>query len=388
MSREKNIFVIGMDEFNRQFLSNLSNIKEYKFHDLLTKQEIVDSPFFDIPLLFKKINQQLQNFTGSIDAIVSYWDFPSVLMLPILREQYGLTGPSFASVLKCEHKYLSRLEQAKIIPEHIPAFSVFHPEDEQALSKINLSFPFWIKPVTAHSSLFGFKVRSADEFKRYCTQIQQGIKKFSEPMDKLLKLTELPEEIANMNGGYFIAEEMISKGKQCTLEGYALNGDVVIYGIIDSIRGPNRSSLVRYEYPSQLPKSIQEKMKFIAEKVVRQIGLNQSPFNIEFFYDKSNDQIRFLEINARISKSHCALFEKVEGVPNSVVMVDVALGRHPTVPKNKGKYQHAAKFMPRVYHVDDDLYALKAPDPQTIQRIKQIFEGAEIELHVQTNRAV
>ena len=57
-------------------------------------------------------------FDGRIDAIVGYWDFPVSTLVPILGERYGIRSTSLESVVKCEHKYWSRLEQQKVIDRH------------------------------------------------------------------------------------------------------------------------------------------------------------------------------------------------------------------------------------------------------------------------------
>src|SRR5690606_20339855 len=68
--------------------------------------------------LFDAAVSQLDEFPGPIDAIVSYWDFPSSVLHVLLCEHYGLPGPSLESVVKCEHKYWSRLEQRESIDEY------------------------------------------------------------------------------------------------------------------------------------------------------------------------------------------------------------------------------------------------------------------------------
>lgn len=100
MSSKKNVFVIGLDDFNHQYLNTITNAQNYAFHPLLSFEEVVPGPEFDIPRLFQKAERSLNHFKGSIDAIVSYWDFPAVLMMPILRSKYKLTGRARASKSK------------------------------------------------------------------------------------------------------------------------------------------------------------------------------------------------------------------------------------------------------------------------------------------------
>lgn len=384
MHIKKNIFVVGLEDFNLHFLKTVKHAENYVFHSLLDYGEIAKAPRFDMPTLLRKAEEALREFPGTIDAIVGYWDFPTTLMMPILRRQFGLPGPSLESVLRCEHKYWSRLEQLKVARDHVPHFELVDPFDEQAPFKLQLPFPFWIKPVKAHSSKLGFKVRNRREFKQSLAKMRRGIWHFSDPFNEILKYADLPEEIAHVHGGYCIAEQIISAGLQCTLEGYVFEGDIVIYGIVDSIRGRNRSSFERYQYPASLPVGAQSRMKDVANKVIAQVGLDNSPFNMEFYYDAQRDTIYLLEINARISKSHCPLFEKVEGTSHQEVMIDVALGRRPEYPLKEGRFKIGAKFMLRRYGEHDDSVVAHAPSKEEISVIEQRFPGTEIQLQVHT----
>ncbi|NIR28776.1 MAG: ATP-grasp domain-containing protein, partial [Gammaproteobacteria bacterium] len=88
-------------------------------------------------------------------------------------------------------------------------------------------------------------------------------------------------------------------GRQCTLEGYVHEGEVVPYGIVDSIRYPQVLSFFYYLYPSKLPERVQERMGELTKTVMTHIGFDNSAFNIEFFWDEVQDQIWLLEINTR-----------------------------------------------------------------------------------------
>jgi hypothetical protein len=379
MYAKKNIFVVGLEEFNLHFLQTVRHAEHYEFHCLLSAEEIARDHSFDMPALLTKAEHILGTFGGSVDAIVGYWDFPTTLMLPILRKKLGLRGPTLESVLMCEHKYCSRLEQAKVVPDHVPRFALVDPFDAD-VSKPPLPFPFWIKPVKAHSSLLGFLVRNEDELEQSLAKIRAGIHRFAEPFNHILSHASLPAECAHVHGGYCIAEELISAGRQCTLEGYVFDGDVEVYGIVDSLRGPNGSSFERYQYPSTLPRRVRHRMIDIATVVMRQLGLDCSPFNMELYYDSASERIFLLEVNARISKSHCPLFEKVEGTSHQEVMIDVALGRVPEYPLGQGQFDIAAKFMLRRYGEYDDSIVVSAPTAEDARALEQRLPGTEIQL--------
>ncbi len=119
-----------------------------------------------------------------------------------------------------------------------------------------------------------------------------------------------------------------------------------------------------------------------AKRVIARAGLDDTPFNVEFFFDETRDRISLLEVNARISKSHSPLFDKVEGVPHKEVMLDVALGKRPDYPARRGQFRYAAKFMPRLYTSQDDWRVRGVPSPARLREIEARFPGSEIQLHV------
>ena len=382
VSQKKNIFVIGLEPFNLKLLRAVRHAEEYAFRPLLSYEEIALAKRFDMEALLDKARGILRDFPGTIDTIVGYWDFPTILMMPILRREFGLNGPSLESVLRCEHKYWARLEQAKVVPDEVPRFQLVDPFDPGVAERITLTFPFWMKPIKAHSSILGFRIGSPSDLQNALAETRRDIHRFAEPMNVIMSYADLPDEIRAADGSKCIAEETISDGRQCTLEGYAFDGDIEVYGIVDSIRGRNRSSLERYEYPSSLPMPVQTRMITSAQRVIAEAGLDNTPFNMEFFYHQSRDAISLLEINARISKSHSPLFDKVEGVPHKEVMLDVALGKRPDYPARRGDFRYAAKFMPRLYGNHDDAVVRNVPDTDRLHEIEAEFPGSEIQLHV------
>ena len=353
--RKRNIFVAGLDPFNLRLLQNVRHAERYVFHRLYEQREICYAPRFDMEALLDKGRAILRDFDGQIDAIVGYWDFPSIVMLPILRREFSLRGPS-----------LEMVDPFAANPGEAP-----------------LDYPFWLKPVTAHSSLLGFRVGDQADYARALTAIRAGIHRFAEPLEVLMGYADLPQRIGRAGAMQCIAEQIVSAGRQCTLEGYVFEGETEVYGIVDSIRGPNRSSLERYEYPSALPEPVKQRMRASAARVLAQIGLNDTPFNMEFFYHAGADSLSLLEINARISKSHSPLFEKVEGVPHKEVMIDVALGRKPDYPARRGAFRYAAKYMPRLYGHSDDEIVTHAPAQAELRALEARHPGTEIQLHVE-----
>ena len=201
------------------------------------------------------------------------------------------------------------------------------------------------------------------------------IGQISEPFNAVLSKADLPEEIAAIEGHYCMAEQVIG-GRQCTVEGYVYEGDVVTYGTVDSIRYPQVLSFFYYLYPSTLPDHIQEKMSEISRMIMSHIGYDNAGFNIEYYWDEVQNKIWLLEINTRIAQSHCDLFEVVDGVSHQQVTVDLGLGRKPDMPYREGDKAVAAEFFYRVFFRDATV--ARAPSRAELEVAAEQAEGTRI----------
>lgn len=323
--------------------------------------------------LVETAEQRIAADGGAVDAVVGWWDFPTTGLVPVLRNRLGFPGADLRSVAALEHKYWNRLDQRETVPELIPDFQVVDPFAAEA-DEIDFPFPFWLKPVKSHSSHLGFRVGNRDELGEALRLIREGIASFGVPFDQFLSLVNLPDEVAGVTGHHCLVEETISTGRQCTLEGYTFGDEVVVYGAVDSHRsGAHHSSFARYEYPSTIPDQVQARMVTATEKVIRRAGYEGSPFNIEFFWDGETDQIKLLEVNTRISKSHCPLFWMVDGASHQQVLVDLALGTRPSFPHRAGRHEVAAKFMIRAYA---DGIVEHVPRPEEVSRLQERYPDA------------
>jgi len=376
MTDKKQVFVVGLDDFNLEKLNRLPEAKECDFYPAVKYNEMRGIEQYDMKSLidtaFKRIDEH-----GKIDAIVSYYDFPGTDLVPIIGQRYKLTVPSLESVLKCEHKYWSRLEQNKVIPRSVPMFMAFDPFDDQAYQKIEMIPPFWIKPIKSFRSFLAYRINSEYEFNDYMQEVRDNIDYMSEPFNYIFKNYQLPEEFAYMKETC-IAESPIS-GHQCTVEGYVYDGEVVVYGIVDSVREEDRSSFARYEYPSSLPQEIQFRMADLTRRAITQIGLNNSAFNIEFFYNPTVNQIFLLEVNPRISQAHTDIFEKVHGISHHSIMLNLALGRRPKALEYKGKHRIASNFMLRIY---ESGRVKKVPSKEEVDKLREKYPDLTLKLHV------
>lgn len=380
MDAKRHVFIFGLDEFHRHELATIAGGEHIAFHPLLEHDEAIHPERFPVDAMLARSEAILDEFPARVDAVCTYWDFPTSTLVPLIRAHRGLPGAGLEAVLKLEHKFWARVEQQEVVPELIPPFAAIDPFAPDPTAGLNLDYPFWLKPVKAHSSYLGFRINNRNDFKRAIAAIRQGIEQFAKPFNEILARAELPEAVAQVDGYHCIAEGLISHGMQCTLEGYAHQGEVKVYGIVDSVRGgPHRSSFTRYQYPSVLPQIVQRRMMAAAKQVIDHAGYTEAPFNIEFFWDKKRDVITLLEANARCSKSHSALFYRVDGASNLQVMVRLGLGETPDFPHRQGDSRVAAKFMLRVYRPGQ---VTRVPSAVDIERLYARFPKARLRVLV------
>jgi biotin carboxylase len=376
----RDVFVLGCDEFNLDQLRAVRDARDCRFHPLSTYDEAMGAEPLGSERLLAQARARLDAHEGGVDAILGWWDFPVSTLLPILCREYGVPGPTLEATLRCENKYWSRLEQRRCVPEHAPRVQPFDPFQDDAFDRIELPLPFWIKPVKSVGSYLGFRIESRDDFEDAIAKIREGIGELGDRFDEVLRYAELPPEIEEVDGRHCVAESIISRGRQATLEGYVHRGEVHVYGVVGTIReGRHRSSFSRYQYPFELPRRVRRAMAEVAARFLRHVGFDGSPFNAEFFWNRDDDSVHLLEVNTRISKSHAPLFDMVDGESHHAVNLRCALGLEPRPPRRQGRFRVAAKFMPRRRR---DAVVTRVPTEDDVARVQRAFPGTLIELHV------
>ncbi|RPK54535.1 hypothetical protein EES43_28595 [Streptomyces sp. ADI96-02] len=373
-TRRHNVFIIGLDPANLSMLNAVPDADSYAFHPLLTIEELQEGEV-SVPDLLAEARRILDSFDGEIDAIVGYWDFPVSTLVPMLGEEYGTRTTSLESVVKCEHKYWSRLEQAKVV-DNCPRFGRVDLDSDDPRPPKDVDFPMWLKPALSYSSELAYGVADMDEFREAVKEIRAGIARVGRPFEHVLGLLDLPPEMRDVGGQVCLAEEAMT-GLQAAVEGYVHDGEVVVYGALDSINYPGSSSFLRHQYPSTLPDAVIRQMHDVSRRTMEQIGMDRATFSIEYFYDPKTQKISLLEINPRHSQSHAELFDYVDGAPNHHRMLSLALDKDPALPVAGGPYRLAAKWYYRWF---GEGRVHEVPGPDEIARIEKEIPGVRIDV--------
>jgi biotin carboxylase len=365
-----NVVVLGLDETNRELLGRVPDAERYAFHGLLSIEDLQHGAEIPVAEALAEAESRIAAFDGPIHAIVGFWDFPVSTLVPILCDRFGLRGASLESVLRCEHKYWSRLIQREAIKEY-PAFELVDLDEPRPPATVG--YPCWLKPVKSASSKLAFEVTNDDQFDAAMAELRDGVGWMGEPFQYLLDLVELPPAVAEAGGQAVLAERALS-GERAAVEGYVHNGRIVVHGVLDSIVYPGSSSFLRHQYPSQLPAELRDRLAEISRRLVARVGLDDVTFSIEFFCDPDTGEVNVLEVNPRHSQAHADLFEQVDGFPNHHYMLKVALGEDPG-PPGEGPYRISARFYLRRFR---DGVLLRGPTEDEIAAVERDLGGVRV----------
>jgi biotin carboxylase len=369
MSR-MNVVVLGLDQTNLDLLKRIPDADRYEFHPLMSIHDMQSQDGIPIGEILDTAEARIAAFDGDVHAIVGFWDFPVSTIVPVLCERFGLRGARLDAVLRCEHKYWSRLVQREVIDEY-PPFAVVDLDAPRLPAEVG--YPCWLKPVKSFSSKLAFEVTDEKEFADAVERLREGIGTVGEPFEYLLKQVDLPPEIAEAGGQAALAERALS-GDRAAVEGYVRDGEVVVYGVLDSLVYPGVASFLRHQYPSQQPDWLRERLADVSRRVIAGIGLDNTTFSIEYFCDPATGEVNLLEINPRHSQAHAELFEHVDGYPNHRYMVNVALGETPAAAGD-GPYAISARWYLRRF---TDGTLLRGPAEDEIAALERDIDGVRV----------
>lgn len=306
---------------------------------------------------------------GGVTSAVGY---PGMAVASIMAERLGLPGPKVERVLRCEHKYYSRLAQRELIPTATPSFRIVPPATFDG-DAFDLPFPLFLKPVKSCFSINARSISSLPELRRVAPEslLPEG---FLRPFNDLLRAHTDYE----FDGSHLLAETLL-EGVQVSLEGYARRGRIHLLGIIDSVMYPGTISFERFVYPSRLPAEVQARMARIAEAFIGGMGYDDALFNMELIYNPATGEIHVIEVNPKIASQFTDLFEKVDGLSSYAPLLQVALGEEPAVPRGRGEFKLAASCVLRTFA---DRRVARVPSAEELAQLARAFPDANVEINV------
>lgn len=310
----------------------------------------------------------------NIGAVFSSCDH-GVAIAAILSYKLGLTSVHPKPFLLTHHKYYQRLNLAKHVPEVVPGFTILDPTKP---ADRKMKFPFFMKPVKSVLSSHAYNIKNEADYAQ-ALQNPHPPKTFLTEFNKLVKMAAGPMEHDCCK---VLCEELVG-GEQFTVDGFVYGNDITIAGITDSIMYPGTMSFASFEYPSKLPEDVQQRVKEVSEKAILGLGITNTTFNIEYFYNRSTGDLKLIEVNPRFSGQFGDIFEKVDGTNTYDVAVSLACQMRPFFVHRQGKYSVAASFVMRIF---EDKLVNSVPSAKSVEKLQSIFPDAKVFVLVEPNK--
>lgn len=224
-------------------------------------------------------------------------------------EKLGLRGISQETAIASTDKeaMIAAFENAGVAH---PWYFVVESADDPALDKV--SFPCICKPTDNSGSRGVVLVKNKNE-------LAAAIAYSSE----------------NSRGGRVIVEEYMV-GPEVSVEVMVWNGKVNILQITDKLTtGAPHFVEMGHSQPSRLPAETQEKIRALAEKAVKAVGIENGPAHVEVMV--TEDGPKMVELGARMGgdciTSH--LVPLSTGIDMTKATIDISLGQTPDVSKKQ-----------------------------------------------------
>ena len=357
---------------------------KYLFHDYasISLEDLIcnvakDADFAAGPL--EEMDAILAKIAGvRLAAVVSTDDYPGSALAAAIAKELGLPGPDPAVTLICQHKYLARRAQEKLVPDAVPPFALIDVAETAPLPD-GLRFPLFVKPVKSFFSIGAERVDEPEALAallpRWAAQDQ-----FFAPLDEMLQRYAG----ATIGSKRLIAEGVL-RGEQVTVEGFVHDGKATVMGVVDSVMFPGTLAFARFDYPSALPGDVQQRMTDIAATLMPELGFDNGMFNIEMMYDPSSGAISIIEINPRMASQFADLYEKVDGTNSYAVLLDIAQRRAPRVMRRQGRYRFAASIVLRSF---EDYVVAALPSEADLERLERSYPDIRIEILARVGRVL
>jgi biotin carboxylase len=250
-----------------------------------------------------------------------------------------------------------------VAPEAVPRFALVRPGGSAHLP---FPFPVFVKPVKGSYSVLARRVASPGELEDYLASPE--VREFTNDYLGIFNRLVAAFTPFEFDGRWLLVEELLC-GQLVTVEGFVCAGEVTLLGVVDSVLHA-QGSFARFDYPSSLPAEVQARMTELAARVVRQLGLDWTPFNIEMTWDAEHDRIAIVEVNPRLCGQFADLYQKVDGINGYAIALALAQGQQPKPARGAGRYRLASSQPLRVL---EPVRVARAPAPEDLAAAAALY---------------
>ena len=310
-------------------------------------------------------------------AVVSNHEQFGALAAALLAERMGWPGTPVNAVLACQHKHYARQVLQKVCPEANCGFALMpagYGEPVPEKLPDGLSYPAFVKPVKAAFSVLARTVKDRGELHghtRFGSWELWVIKRLVEPFERIAR-----QRMPKLESSHRMLLEQPLTGDQYNLDGYVLNGQVHLVGMVDAVHYPGTQSFMRFDYPSKLDKAVQERALEVARLFLTEIGFTHGFFNMEFFHNPKTDKLAVIEFNPRLASQFSDLYARVDGINLHRYAMELGHGRDPALlPRDVPVAGAASSFVYRSFVPDA---AIHMPNEGQRAALAQAFPDSQL----------
>ena len=305
-----------------------------------------------------------------LDSVVGFSE-ETALLAAALATRMGTVYTSPQSICRAQHKAVFAQVAQQVDGCYPPTITITDPNQ----TSIELEYPVFIKPSRGSVSECAYRVDSREDLARILKTVfgkKRNLRFWQYACETYLKD---PPRVDS-----FLVQPFI-EAPQFTVDGLVFRNTVQILGITESIYDERRESFQRFDLLVDFPQNVQRKLHTLLEKVVRELGFNNSNFNVEFFLTGDNDII-LIEFNTRASAVFTNLYN--QRYRNSLIemMIQISLGREPDTSL-RDKPQIASSC---VLRTREDCEVRSVPTPEEIEYLKVKYDLIDIDLLVEAGK--
>jgi biotin carboxylase len=337
--------------------------------DLFSFPSNVQLAWFDIDRFVQRLAAKAKR--RGWQAVVSNHEQFGALAAALMAERMGWPGTPVAAVLACQHKLYARQVMAQVCPEASCEFESLDLDYNQPVPE-GLRLPAFVKPVKAAFSVLARTVHNQRELQahtRFGVWELWIIRHLVEPFERVVR-----KRLPSAGSAHNMLLEQPMHGHQYNLDGYVFEGQVHALGVVDALHYPNTQAFMRFEMPSRLNASIQDRALSVARRFLEAVGFTHGLFNMEFFYNAAQDKLGVIEFNPRMASQFSDLYLRVQGLDLHALALALAHGQDPaSVPRTVPTAGAAASF---VYRSFDPSAPVHQPSREQQQSLAQAFPDA------------
>lgn len=285
----------------------------------------------------------------NIDGVMTLASDMPVRTIAAVAKEVNIPGISLDTAFKATNKALMRkcLEE-KNIP--IPAYYRVNEEKEYFTAISNFQTKCIIKPADNSGSRGIFLIEDLNDLEIIHYAYQYS-KRYS-------------------HSGEIVVEEYM-EGAEVSVEILSISGEVNVIGITDKITtGAPRFVEIGHSQPSMLNNDIKERVKEVAVRAVKAIGIKDGPSHVEIIITRDGPKV--VELGARLGGDNIAthLIPLSTGIDIVKCCIEIALGEKPSLLKRINMGSAIRFFKTPIGKITNITGVEKA---EKIQGVKEIY---------------